>query len=1039
MSKSKGRKLAEWLRGLDDNSKASSDGIKDRSISASKLEDDSVTNPKIADGAIHTANLADLNVTFDKLHTALVVTESDDISTNDNDTSIPTSAAVVDYVASQTLSGPTGATGAKGDTGATGPQGATGATGPAGADGSDGSDGSDGAQGATGATGATGPAGADGSNGSNGSDGAQGPQGATGATGATGPAGSDGSDGATGPQGATGATGPAGSNGSDGAQGPQGATGATGATGPAGSPDTAAQVLTKIKTVDGSGSGLDADTLDGINSTSFLRSDADDTVSKQLTFPSSIGDRPILQGGFLSRLSSDGDADIWGISEAYYPSQGTAANAWGIRWASTPNEVQFVGANANKLRIDLDTAGGVYIDDNIVWHAGNDGSGSGLDADTLDGVQGNLYAPKAAPPFTGKATGQVLELAGGVTYDPSGGGTGSDTSTGVGLALASGKGIVGYSSGYIRNMLTWTSASSITIGQGGTSLITAINLLPGSSGTAQVNSNVIWHAGNDGSGSGLDADTVDGIQAASFLRSDASDTSTGVLTLQNSSDYQLVLNGNGTSYAGIKFTDVSSTEYFWYNGSTSTFAIGGGGSSVSGKKLHVDGGMSVGASSDATAMPANGIYSAGNIHIAGATYGGLSIGEANTNYEGWDRQLNVHGTGHARIHVKTANVRMGIYAHDSWHGGTMGHVGTYTNHQLSFVCNAIQRAVLTTAGSLSTDVQGTLWGAANDGSGSALDADTVDGIQGASLLRSDADDTVSAGVTYSWNATNTAGLVFTNTSYAKSLHIGGWSSSNTAGVSRIRNSNDNLHIDAGSAGHIYLNHYCTGVVHIRGNVAWHAGNDGSGSGLDADLLDGMQGASLLRSDADDTITGRISVGSTSLRRAGMYGLYDSYKIGHIWSMGTQYLIAQNGSSFGNLYGAAYTYHNRVYTSNTMGGYHQMVWCENGIPRCALGRNVWTSGNVTAYSDIRVKENLEIIPNALEKVRKLNGYTFDRTDVELPRQTGVIAQEVLAVLPEAVTGSEDSHYNVAYGNMVGLLIEAIKEQQAQIEELKEKIK
>ena len=102
MSKSKGRKLAEWLRGLDANSKAGSDGIKDSSISASKLEDDSVTNPKIADGAVHTANLADLNVTFDKLHTALVVTESDAIGSNDNDTTIATSAAIVDYVANNT-------------------------------------------------------------------------------------------------------------------------------------------------------------------------------------------------------------------------------------------------------------------------------------------------------------------------------------------------------------------------------------------------------------------------------------------------------------------------------------------------------------------------------------------------------------------------------------------------------------------------------------------------------------------------------------------------------------------------------------------------------------------------------------------------------------------------------------------------------------------------------------------------------------------------------------------------------------------------
>ena len=173
---------------------------------------------------------------------------------------------------------------------------------------------------------------------------------------------------------------------------------------------------------DGTGSGLDADLLDGLQASQFLRSDADDIVSKQLTFPSAVGDRPILQGGFLSRLSGDGDADIWGISEDYYPSQGTASNAWGIRWASTPNEIQFVGANANKLRIDLDTAGKVYIDDNEVWHVGNDGSGSGLDADLLDGQEGSYYAAASSlgsylPLTGGTLTGSLL--FGTSTNDPS--------------------------------------------------------------------------------------------------------------------------------------------------------------------------------------------------------------------------------------------------------------------------------------------------------------------------------------------------------------------------------------------------------------------------------------------------------------------------------------------------------------------------------------------------------------------------------------------------------------------------------------------
>ena len=68
---------------------------------------------------------------------------------------------------------------------------------------------------------------------------------------------------------------------------------------------------------------------------------------------------------------------------------------------------------------------------------------------------------------------------------------------------------------------------------------------------------------------------------------------------------------------------------------------------------------------------------------------------------------------------------------------------------------------------------------------------------------------------------------------------------------------------------------------------------------------------------------------------------------------------------------------------------------------------------------------------------LSGYTYLRTDIDA-RQTGVIAQEVLKVLPEAVSGSEETNYTVAYGNMIGLLIQAIKEQQIQIDELKSKL-
>ena len=101
---------------------------------------------------------------------------------------------------------------------------------------------------------------------------------------------------------------------------------------------------------------------------------------------------------------------------------------------------------------------------------------------------------------------------------------------------------------------------------------------------------------------------------------------------------------------------------------------------------------------------------------------------------------------------------------------------------------------------------------------------------------------------------------------------------------------------------------------------------------------------------------------------------------------------------------------------------------------ALAGTFTATGDLIAYSDARVKENVETIPNALEKVTALRGVNFNKIGEE-KRSTGVIAQEVAEVMPEVVHESEDGMLGVAYGNITGLLIEAIKEQQKQIDELK----
>ena len=98
--------------------------------------------------------------------------------------------------------------------------------------------------------------------------------------------------------------------------------------------------------------------------------------------------------------------------------------------------------------------------------------------------------------------------------------------------------------------------------------------------------------------------------------------------------------------------------------------------------------------------------------------------------------------------------------------------------------------------------------------------------------------------------------------------------------------------------------------------------------------------------------------------------------------------------------------------------------------------VVAAGTITQNSDINLKKNIEVIPEALEKVCSVRGVTFDRRDMAMARQTGVIAQEIEAVLPEAVvTDPIMNTKSVAYGQLVGLLIEAVKELKAEVDDLK----
>lgn len=133
------------------------------------------------------------------------------------------------------------------------------------------------------------------------------------------------------------------------------------------------------------------------------------------------------------------------------------------------------------------------------------------------------------------------------------------------------------------------------------------------------------------------------------------------------------------------------------------------------------------------------------------------------------------------------------------------------------------------------------------------------------------------------------------------------------------------------------------------------------------------------------------------------------------------------------------------TGTIVGGANQVIYFNGSLAPVGSagltydGTNFVCSGNVTgldviATSDQRVKDNIVTIESALEKVLGLRGVSFERKHEIGIRRIGVIAQEVEEVLPEVVYTDADGMKSVSYGSIIGILIEAIKEQQELIKRL-----
>jgi hypothetical protein len=274
----------------------------------------------------------------------------------------------------------------------------------------------------------------------------------------------------------------------------------------------------------------------------------------------------------------------------------------------------------------------------------------------------------------------------------------------------------------------------------------------------------------------------------------------------------------------------------------------------------------------------------------------------------------------------------------------------------------------------------------------------------------------------------------------------GYSHPNASFISMTGASGWGMYVAAGGVAKVWLDGSAgvissTGQHYVGSNVVWNAGNDGSGSGLDADTVDGIQGASLLRSDTADTCSGQINF-TAGMKLDG----HEIFNGGDTWFRS----LAATGwysASYGGGIHMQDTTWVRIYNSKAL----------------YVANQIAASGNITAYySDERLKTKTGKIENALEKVQSLSGFTY--VENELARSLGYVneneqvalsAQDVKKVMPQAVslapcdmktdelTGvitskSGEDYLTIDYARLVPLLVEAIKEQQETIEKLTSRI-
>ncbi len=152
------------------------------------------------------------------------------------------------------------------------------------------------------------------------------------------------------------------------------------------------------------------------------------------------------------------------------------------------------------------------------------------------------------------------------------------------------------------------------------------------------------------------------------------------------------------------------------------------------------------------------------------------------------------------------------------------------------------------------------------------------------------------------------------------------------------------------------------------------------------------------------------------------------------------ILSPNSSETAVLFGKASDAAAGGIVYNNAGNLNSLDFRTNGnVTRMLIygNGNAWLQGTLTQASDARLKKDISRLQNPLKKIIQLNGYTYhwknENNDNKL--QTGVLAQEVQKLFPELVSENKEGILAVNYSGLIPVMIESIKEQQKQIDELK----